>query len=124
MIGTAQLAKAIGRVIFTLLLALAATTPSLAELGLLESPAAHRQEAGVSHHDETQASESPDSGEDSDKSGGPSHCQFTHCLHGLASRAPDRSADQPYRTSLAYPAFLTHRLVAAPRDGPEHPPRV
>ena len=121
---TTRFARVIGRAVAVLLLTLAAATPSLAELGLLEDAAAHRSEMGSSEGTLSLSAGDAHEEEGRGQASGSSHCNFTHCAHSLPSKPPERTEAQQHFPTLAYPPFLAHRLSAAARDGPEYPPRA
>lgn len=106
-----------------LTLALAATTPSLAELGCFEDAVRHSQEAAVFAGDSVAVA--PEDGNDSpaqpDRT---QHCSFSHCAQWVPSALPERTTLGSGFAERVYPAFETHRLAQLVRDGPERPPRA
>ena len=114
----------IGRTVFTVLLLLAATTPSFAELGCIEDSQAHAQENVSPQAVSFIQSDTSGSEDKSRPAGTAAHCAFSHCAHGIAGTPPERAAVGDYSNELSYPALRPHQLDAAPRDGPYHPPRA
>ena len=113
----------IGRAVFTVLLLLAATTPSFAELGCFEDAQAHAQES-VSAPVSAVSADTSDSEDKSRPVGTGAHCAFSHCGHGIAGTPADRTAIDDRSNELSYCPLRPDRLDAAPRDGPYHPPRA
>ena len=116
-------ARLLVRAVMTVLMMLAAATPSLAELGCLEE--------GNSRPALTSAATAPsivsaghnDADGKTNLAGGVVHCAFSHCVHGVAAVPPEQNGSGDY-SAAAYALPVLQRLLDATVDGPEHPPRA
>ena len=106
-----------------LTLALAAATPSLAELGCFEDAVRHSQET-VSVADGSFA-EAPDDGDQLPaKPDRGQHCAFSHCAQWVPAAPPARATFANEFTDQVYAPFEAHRLPQLVTGGPERPPRA
>lgn len=112
------------RAAFTVLLTLAAATPSFAEVGCFEDAVRHSQEASATDGDV--ARQAP--AEDGDERGSPSdrttHCSFSHCPHWVPVAPPQRAGQADEFGEQAYPPFVAIARSQSARDGPDRPPRA
>ena len=118
-----QLIKLIRGAAFAVLLALAAVTPSMAEVGHVEDAFSHSAEAGSGQIGIFDQSNTSDDEGQTPPSGEAAHCAFSHCAQLLAGEPGGRQAGQLVVVSPDYAALLPQRPVPPPLDRPEHPPR-
>jgi hypothetical protein len=105
-----------------LTLALAAATPSFAEVGCFEEAVKHSQELTASGGDAV--AQAPVEGDEGPQSDRPSHCAFGHCAQWVPAALPGRATSSHAIVGRLYPPFLVHRRDQSARDGPERPPRT
>lgn len=121
--GLSAALRWICRAAIGLLLALAATTPSFAEIGCFEDAVRHSQEASASGDIAVQApaEDGDERGSTSDRS---THCSFSHCPHWVPVAPPERAGQAEDYGRQAYAPFLTLALSQSVQGGPERPPRA
>ena len=114
---TLDLCKSFCRTLLALLLAFAVVSPALAEIGCNDDRIVEMSVAGgVTVLGDDSSDHSPDA----DKA---THCGFSHCAQAVPASSPACGKAPTPEASLYLP-LLANRLVAAPRDGPERPPRA
>lgn len=118
-----QLIKLFRGAAYAVLLALAAVTPSLAEVGHLEDAFSHSAEAGSSETNLFDRSDSPDDKGQVPPPGEAPHCAFSHCAQLLAGEPVGRQTSQLAAASPDYASLLSQRPLPPPSERPEHPPR-
>src|SRR5690349_15781208 len=111
------------RTAVTVLLALAAATPSLAELGCFEDSIRHSQEASAAAANP--AVQAPlRQGDEPGAPSDPAHCAFSHCPHWVPVSPPPRAASVVAFGRQAWPPFLAIAPPQSAAPGPERPPRA
>jgi len=122
-LATTALLKSIWRAALAVFLLYAAATPAMAELGCFEDVPARQSEQSahdVSNGVSVQALQE----EGGFAQGAAQHCCVSHCAHGFVAKAP---MSQSLSTGLGRLGFSPRPVSdpnSAPRDGPDHPPRI
>jgi hypothetical protein len=112
-----DLCKSLCRALLALMLAFAVVSPALAEIGCNDDRIVEMSGAiGVT-------ALSDDSSEHDRQAGKATHCSFSHCSQAVPASPPGCAKASAPEASLYLPLFAD-RLTAAPRDGPERPPRA
>lgn len=118
-----RIVNLVGRVLLTATLMLITASPGLAEIGRAQDALLHDQQV---------ASAGPDSSLRARHPGDPPsrapakvpHCAFNHCPHSAAMAPHYGPATEPSVVGPLYVPFVPPLHCAAPRDGPDHPPRA
>ena len=107
-----------------LLIAFAALTPALAELGCIEDQAGHSQAATVLN-DSGHRLEKPTPAQDGEDTGSKSStCGFSHASHGFAVPPAPCGSVSHNDAGQSFEMTLVRPLAASARDGPYHPPQA
>lgn len=115
--------KLIGRALLSAALMLVAASPGLAEIGRAQDVIFHDQQAASvgarptvqARHSKERPSRAPAKAP---------QCAFSHCAHSVAAALPQEPATGPDAVSPCYADFAPAQHIAAPKDGPDHPPRA
>ena len=115
--------KLIGRALMSAMLMLVSASPALAGIGRVQDALMHEAQE-VSIRSEAPAVSRVHLDHRSRSPAKPSHCGFAHGAYSAHLGPVAGSTAAPAVVGPHYAAFSPARFAAAPRDGPDHPPRT
>lgn len=122
--GLRKLTNVFWKTVVAVFLTLVVTSPAVAQLGCTQDAVIMMQRAvGVT----AAASDGNWESQDEQKSAPTNkliHCPFAHCPSAVAASWPDGDKAPLAQPTNSYFRVVTPALLAAPRDGPERPPRA
>lgn len=119
-LAVTALLKSIWRAALAFFLLYAAATPAMAELGCYEDVQSYELAPGVPAG---MSISSPEE-EGSLPQGAAKHCCVSHCAHAFVAKPSIGEGSISETGRLSYAPRLLSKPSSAPRDGPDHPPRI